>query len=159
MYFISVKSIIFAVSFVAQYATSIPVDGDDTVIAPAAPVSILGREPQQSFDEVMRNAFAPAFAPGYSGDPAKDALVPRRQRGPRPKGGSNNDCTAQQSNICSSGIPYCCSTTNGKYSCVQSTVDCAQTVICCNNSFGVSSNSMTDGQLMHPNFMRSFRCA
>lgn len=159
MNFISCRNLIFAVVFYFQYVTSLPLeDGDGTLLANAAPAPVLERDPQQSFDQAMRNAFAPAFAPGFTGDPVKDALVARKQRPQRPKSGSNTGCATQQSNICSSGLPYCCSTTNGKYSCVQSTVDCAQTVICCNNSFGVSNISMVDRCSLCTKSSHSFKC-
>ncbi|PGH16808.1 hypothetical protein AJ79_01452 [Helicocarpus griseus UAMH5409] len=41
-----------------------------------------------------------------------------------------------QSNQCSTGVPYCCSTEGGSNNCVGSVVNCEQTVICCNNNFG-----------------------
>ncbi|OJD11738.1 hypothetical protein AJ78_07547 [Emergomyces pasteurianus Ep9510] len=42
----------------------------------------------------------------------------------------------QQSNQCSTGVPFCCSTEDGSHNCVKSSVNCKQTVICCNNNFG-----------------------
>ncbi|EEH16340.1 hypothetical protein PABG_06427 [Paracoccidioides brasiliensis Pb03] len=42
----------------------------------------------------------------------------------------------QQSNQCSTGTPFCCSTEDGSHNCVKSNVSCDQTVICCNNNFG-----------------------
>ncbi|EGE86620.1 hypothetical protein RJZ56_007776 [Blastomyces dermatitidis] len=42
----------------------------------------------------------------------------------------------QQTNQCSTGVPYCCSTEGGSHNCVNSHVECTQTVICCNNNFG-----------------------
>ncbi|KAG5294606.1 hypothetical protein I7I48_11173 [Histoplasma ohiense] len=49
---------------------------------------------------------------------------------------SSQPAPVQQTNQCSSGVPYCCSTEGGSHNCVNSKVECKQTVICCNNNFG-----------------------
>ncbi|KAL7896903.1 hydrophobin [Trichoderma sp. SZMC 28014] len=51
--------------------------------------------------------------------------------------GSGSDCgTNTQTNACSAGSPYCCSSDgNGGHTCSNTTA-CDQTIICCNNNNG-----------------------
>ncbi|KAL7904557.1 hydrophobin [Trichoderma velutinum] len=56
------------------------------------------------------------------------------------KGGSGSDCsgsgTNTQTNACSAGSPYCCSSDgNGGQTCSNTTA-CQETIICCNNNNG-----------------------
>ncbi|KAI1980423.1 hypothetical protein LOZ53_000614 [Ophidiomyces ophidiicola] len=74
----------------------------------------------------------PASEPGnnlMSRDPANilSSLVPALN--------APSNCPTQ-TNQCSSGTPFCCSTDSGSHNCVKSTVNCQQKVICCNNNFG-----------------------
>ncbi|KAF4439813.1 hydrophobin [Fusarium albosuccineum] len=59
----------------------------------------------------------------------------------KPKGHGGSDCSTggsvQQSNLCSAGNPYCCSSDGKGGHVCSNTSACEQTVICCNNNNGV----------------------
>src|SRR5438034_4493568 len=71
--------------------------------------------------------------------------------------GAGGSSTCNQTNQCQTGTSFCCNTENGREchvpptsfsnyltspsenTCVKSSTNCQQTVICCNNNFGVRS--------------------
>ncbi|KAH7114620.1 hypothetical protein EDB81DRAFT_893163 [Dactylonectria macrodidyma] len=108
--------------------------------AVASPVvEPIGPEPEVKPRDIEPRMPGPGDIP-FPRWPAKNPNYKRGYNNDNNNHNKNKDCSTggsnQQTNICSAGAPYCCTSDgNGGHIC-QNTTACEQTVICCNNNNG-----------------------
>ncbi|KAF4980043.1 hypothetical protein FZEAL_3905 [Fusarium zealandicum] len=103
--------------------------------AMASPLGEPGQvlEPRDVEPEMLESRNIERRSPGF-GDIPWPTLPSKK------KTGKGSDCATSgsntQTNMCSNGSPYCCTSDgNGGHTC-QNSKTCTQTVICCNNNNG-----------------------